>query len=111
MPSVFRRATNAHAFGLGLESRMAKKSADVRSRFSRLHVKPDQAVALVTKTWLEEVLVLSEERDLTKAVEERDDVRVLNAVIGDFTPDLAMRNAPVSEQRPLVFGKVFVQQV
>lgn len=65
---------DAQTFGLGVELRMAKEPAELKGRFARFSIKPDQALGRMTEALFEEILVLSEQRRAFETMEQRDDV-------------------------------------
>ena len=102
---------HAHAFGLGPRLTVPKETADVGGRFARLSIKPDQAIRRVTQASVEEVLVLSEQRDSSRAMEQGDNVWILNTVPGNVAADLPIRYPPLAQQRCLVEREVLVEKI
>jgi hypothetical protein len=91
---MVRSRYDAHSFAFGVEARVPQDPPNVFRCLSRLEVKPDQTVAKVTQGAFKEVLIAREESRLFQMVQERNDVVVADARIGNIHPDNAAANAP-----------------
>src|SRR5258707_11936064 len=102
----FARLPGPHAAGanmdnftqalcLGAESRMSKKTTDVKGNFDIFHIQPDQAVCRMAKLAAEKILVLREQRRALEPMEQRDQIIVMNPSAGDFLSDLPKGYAPL----------------
>src|SRR5437867_13090287 len=103
-----RPSDDAHAIGSDVERGMTKEAADVEGGFARLRIEPDQTVSRMTESRLEKVLVLSEERHALEAVQQGDDLGVLNSISSNGAADLPELDPPLAQHNRLISREVFV---
>ena len=90
---------------------MAQEAADEKSRVAVIEIEPDETVGWMNQGAFEIVLVMSEENRAIAVVEQRDDVRILDArprQIADQEPE---RDAPFPQLFALIVPDVFIQQI
>ncbi len=108
---MVRTSYDAQAVGRSVETRMSQETASVLRQVVSPHVQPNQAVAGVAQPAEEEILVLSEEREVPLPVQERHDVFVLHPTVAEVKPDLPKRNPPRTKHCALVVREVLVEEV
>ena len=90
---------------------MPQKSPDENRRLAVVNVQPHQTVRTVRELWFEEILIVREQRRIFQPMQQRNDVRVLNARSGEFTAQSLKLHPPLAQAVVLVVPDVFIQQI
>ena len=100
----------AHAFGMRVESRMAKKPANGRGdlAFMFANVEEHQAVTGVHQTPIPEIPIAREESRALEPVQNRENVIIAGAGPCQVRSDLPDGNAPLTQPPDLDLRDVFV---
>ena len=108
IPLDIRPSDDTHSLGVGVERGMAKEASDVVGRFTGLHIKPYETVSGMTETRLEKILVLREQSDALEAVQQREDVGILNAEVRNVPADLPALDPPLAQYDRLINREILI---
>lgn len=101
----------AQTLGVRVKSRMAQKATDGsrNESFVFADVQENQAELAVAKSRIPEILVASEQSRAFESMEDRNNVFVSGAGLGDVRPDLADSDPPLTQAPDFDFRDVFVE--
>ena len=102
---------SSQASGLSIKAGVLEKAPHEMRGVVGPHVKPHQAIGRMAQGSLVEIPVQGEERDPTKPVQKRKNVRVFDSKPRAVMADSSNWNTPRPELWQLIFGEVLVQQV
>ena len=102
---------DTHAFCHRVEIGMAEKTPSQVCKVVETDIENHKRVRGMTKPRFAEIGVLREKTDPPLAVQNRQNVRVVGAADAPVVPKMPHLHAHPSQQRGLVFGKIFVEQI
>jgi hypothetical protein len=88
---------------------MFEKSPDKFRGLIISHIELGQPISRMNPLRLAKVSVRGEEYRLGQVMQDRQQIFVSGATVGDVDPDDAKANSPLTQQEPLAGGKVFVE--
>ena len=102
----------AHAFGMSVECRLTKETANRRGDFTLplANIEEDQAVARMCQAPIPEILIAGEEGRTLEPMENWKDVVITDAGLGDIWADLANGDPPFTQPPDFDFRDVFVDE-
>ena len=100
----------AYPFGMRVEGGMAEKSADGCGNFAFVFedVHEDETIACVQEFRVPKIPITSEKSWVFEMMQNRDDILVGSAEIGNVRPYLAHGNVPLMQPPDFAFRDVFV---
>jgi len=101
----------AHPLCLCVEIRFAQYATDEVSGFILAYGQNHERVSRVTQRASIETQIAGKECGTGQRQRKRNDFLVLKGLSGEFMTNLPNGNAPASQQLPLAFESIFVQNV
>ena len=110
-PLVVSPDNGSQTLGVTVKSRMLQESASEQRGFLGGGVQPDEAVSRMTQWSCKEMFVASEQRWLFESMQQREDVVVSDAHIGNVLSDDPAMNPLGSENVSLFQRDILVQKI
>ena len=107
--AYFRDGT--HALRHRVEARMFQKPSHHVRKIVEAHIEDHQSVGRMAQPRFAEVRVLREKRHPPQSVEDGNDVTVIGTAHAPIMPEVPRLHAHPAQQRGLVFGKIFVEEI